>query len=130
MTAMAEPVLVGLLFADRIITENNGKKGIIGIFNRFMAKKFPVTFPPWAIYAGVTNLEGPHTFELDLGFEEDRKKVFTIKGNFEARTRRDVIDLIPVIQGVIFERPGVYYLTFAIDDMPIGGRILNIHMEE
>jgi hypothetical protein len=34
---MKEPVCTALLFADRIIVENNGKKGIIGTFSRIFA---------------------------------------------------------------------------------------------
>ncbi|HUX21735.1 MAG TPA: hypothetical protein VMW69_10890, partial [Spirochaetia bacterium] len=58
----SEPVLAGLLFADRIITETNRKKTIVGTFNRFNAQKLPAVFPPWFIYAAVTNVTGTHSF--------------------------------------------------------------------
>jgi hypothetical protein len=34
---MTEPVFVALLAADRVITEDNGKKAIIGTFTQFNA---------------------------------------------------------------------------------------------
>ena len=40
-----EPVFVALLAADRVITEDNGKKAIIGTFTQFNAPKFPVFRP-------------------------------------------------------------------------------------
>ena len=46
---MGEPVFLALLTADRVITEKNDKKGIIGTFNKLAAPKFPARFPPWWI---------------------------------------------------------------------------------
>jgi hypothetical protein len=39
-----------ILFADRAITENNGKKGLIGIFSAFNFPQFPAGVPSWFIY--------------------------------------------------------------------------------
>lgn len=44
-------------FADRVITENKGKKAIIGTFSIFHSPVFPITFPPWFIYASVSNID-------------------------------------------------------------------------
>ncbi|ULQ59869.1 hypothetical protein K7I13_00490 [Brucepastera parasyntrophica] len=92
---MAEPVLVGLLFADRIITENNGKKGIIGTFSVFSAKAFPVVFPPWSIYAAVTNLTGKHTFSINLVHDDTMQVILPINGELNAATPEDVVELTP-----------------------------------
>ena len=43
---MKEPVCTALLFADRIIVENNGKKGIIGTFSRIFALPFQFKLHP------------------------------------------------------------------------------------
>ena len=58
---MPEPVFVALLIADRVITEDNQKKGIIGTFTQFTVRQVPAALPPWFIYAAVTNVVGEHT---------------------------------------------------------------------
>jgi hypothetical protein len=123
---MSEAVLVGLLFADRIITENNGKKGIIGTFNKFYSQRFPISFPPWAIYAAVTNLEGKHEFALNLVNEETSQVIVPLSGQFEARNRTDVVELTPTIVGAIFPKPGVYTLIFYVDGQNLGARVLTV----
>ncbi len=116
--------MVGLLFADKIIIENNGKRGIIGTFNRFYSKKFPITFPHWAIYAAVTNLEGKHEFALTLVREETNQVIMPLNGQFDVRGRNDVVELTPAILGVVFPQPGTYILTFSVDGTQIGARVL------
>jgi len=121
---MGEPALVGLLFADRIITEDNGKKGVIGTFNRFQSEKYPVAFPTWGIYAAVTNLEGPHEFALNLVADATNQVVLPIAGRFDVVAGTDVVELTPTIVGAVFPAPGKYTLTFHVDGMVIGARTL------
>jgi hypothetical protein len=119
-----EPALVALLFADHIITENNGKKGIIGTFNRFTAPSFPVVFPPWAIYAAVTNLHGKHDFALTLIHTDTNQVIIPINGQFDVHSQNDVVELIFNIGNAHFHREGKYSLTFHIDGEIIGSRAL------
>lgn len=121
---MSEPVLVALLFADKVITENNGKKGIIGTFNRFQSPKFPVVFPPWAIYAALTNLGGVHQFELKLINNDTGQDLMPIKGEFRAEKLNDVVELVYNIGGVAFPEDGTYTLTLRIDQEMVGTRQL------
>jgi len=123
---MDEPVLVGLIFADRIITEDNGKKGIIGTFTRFFSPSFPVAFPPWSIYAAVTNVSGEHNFSLTLIEDDNQNIIFKLTGKFEVKQKSDVVELIPSILGAVFPRPGKYTLLFFIDEEQIGARTLYV----
>lgn len=121
-----EPALVGLLFADRVITEENGKKGIIGTFNRFISPQFPVNFPPWAIYAAVTNLQGSYHFRLELSSMETENVVFPITGDFTIQSLNDVAELVFQISNAVFPEPGRYSLGFSINGELIGSRILYV----
>lgn len=121
---MDEPVLVGLLFADKIITEDNGKKGIIGTFTRFFARSFPASFPPWAIYAALTNVTGEHSFALTLVEDETQAVVLPLTGKFDVKQKGDVVELIPTIVGAVFPRPGKYTLLLQVDTDQIGARTL------
>lgn len=123
---MTEPVFVGLLFADRIIQENNGKKGIIGTFSTFHSANFPVVFPPWGIYAAVTNLEGEHTFAINLVCETSNQVIVNLSGDINSKSSTDVIEISPQIFNAVFPRAGKYDLTFSIDGHTIGSRRLTV----
>ncbi len=123
----SEVVLVGLLFADRVIIENNGKKGIIGTFNSFQSATFPIMFPPWFIYAAATNLEGDHEFSLNLVADDNTDQVVVaLSGHVSIKSRTDVVELTPGIIGAVFPRPGLYSLLFKIDAREVGSRILTV----
>ena len=127
---MSEPVLVGLLFADRVITENNGKKGIIGTFNRFFAPKFPIIFPPWSIYAAVTNLIGKHSFSLRLVHCDNEKVVIPIEGQMDVKSQTDVLELTFNVVGATFPVAGDYVLSFSVDNELLASRVLLVTQAE
>jgi len=125
---VSEPVLVALLFADRVITENTNKKGIIGTFIRFFSPQFPAAFPPWAIYAAAANAAGEHDFALTLTHTETNQVVLPINGKFQAQTADDVIELTFNVANAVFPKEGKYVLTFHIDGELIGSRILFVEL--
>jgi hypothetical protein len=121
---MTEPVFVALLAADRVITEVNGKKGIIGTFTQFNTPQFPAVFPPWFVYAAVTNLVGPHSFSLKVVNDETQQPVFSADGQFKVDQAKKVVELVIPMVNVVFPVPGTYNLLFYIDDEQIGSRLL------
>ena len=127
---MSEPVLVALLFADRVITEDNNKKAVIGIFNRVQSQSFPAGFPPWFIFASVTNLSGAHSFSLNLVHDETTSVVVPISGKLTAAKESDVVELSFCISKAIFPDAGSYTLTFNVDGMQVGSRILEASRAE
>lgn len=129
LMAMAEPVLVGLIFADRVITENNNKRGIIGTFNRFFAESFPVVFPPWAIYAAVTNLTGTHNFSINLVDDESAHVIVAIGGEFGVERSIDVAEFPIMLGAVKFLHEGLYTLTFNVNGRQIGSRVLTVELK-
>jgi len=122
---MAGPILVGLIFADRVITEKNEKKGIIGTFTRFLSPQFPVVFPPWAIYAAVTEVDSEeHGFTLELVAEDGGDVVVPVEGKFRVEKRTDVAELGVTVMGAVFPKAGRYKLTFKVDGHEVGTRVL------
>ena len=123
---MGEPVLVGLLFADHIIDEKNNKKGIIGTFGKFHSARFPTRFPPWYIYAAVTNIRDEHDFSLNLVYDKAQQVIVPINGKLKIDDELSVIELTFKIDGAIFPEAGIYTLTFNIDGQQVGSRILQV----
>ncbi len=123
---MPEPVFVALLMADRVITEDNQKKGIIGTFTRFNVRQFPVTFAPWFIYAAVTNLVGEHTFTVNLVADESQQVVFSAAGKVNVDSPRRVVELVIPVVNATFPGEGTYMTLFFIDGQQIGARVLEV----
>lgn len=128
---MIKPELVALLFADKVIVEeNNKKKTIIGTFTKFFADKFPISFPVWYIYTAVTNISGEHSFSLKLVYKEKKQIIIPINGKLQVSDPKSVIELIFPITKAVFPAPGEYILTFTINGTQVGSRLLDISQLE
>lgn len=112
---MNEPVCTALIFADRIIIENNGKKGIIGTFSKLYSQNFPVQSAPFAIYASVTNLYGKYNFQINLIHEETNESILPISGEIDSKSTEDMIELVFNLNTVLFNRDGKYSLILEIN---------------
>jgi hypothetical protein len=123
---MGEPVFLALLTADRVITEKNDKKGIIGTFNRLGTTKLPVSFPPWWIYASATNLVGEHSFAIEVFSGNDGKKLFSANGNINIGDANQVIEIAIPVVACAFPAAGSYSVLFSLDEMQIGARVLHV----
>jgi hypothetical protein len=121
-----EPVLVGLLLADRVITEENQKKGIIGTFTQFTVRQVPVTLPPWFIYAAVTNVAGELPFSINLVLDKSQQVIFSAGGTLKVDSPRRVVELVIPVPNVVFPQSGTYVVTFHVDGEQLGSRILDV----
>jgi hypothetical protein len=121
---MKEPVCTALIFADRIIVENNGKKGVIGTFSRIFAPTFPVQTAPWGIYAAATNVVGKHQFALTLTNMESNEDILPINGELQSQNPEEVIELTFNTAGVTFPAAGKYSLSFTIDNELLSSIVL------
>jgi hypothetical protein len=123
---MPEPVFVALLLADRVITEDNQKKGIIGTFTQFTVRDVPAGLPPWYIYAAVTNISGEHSFSLNLVVDRTQQVIFSAGGNLRVDDPRRVVELVIPVPNVVFPETGTYVVTFHVEGEQIGSRILDV----
>jgi len=123
---MPEPVFVALLIADRVITEDNQKKGIIGTFTQFTVRQVPAALPPWFIYAAVTNIQGEHSFSLNLIFDRSQQVIFSAGGKVSVDDARRVVELVIQVPNVVFPDEGTYNISFHVDGDLIATRILDV----
>ena len=127
---MPEPVFVALLLADRVITEDNQKKGIIGTFTQFTVRQVPAGLPPWFVFAAVTNLAGEHPFSLNLVVDRTQQVIFSAGGTLRVDEPRRVVELVIPVPGVVFPEAGTYNVSFHVDGQQIGNRILDVVLAE
>ena len=123
---MPEPVFVALLLADRVITEDNQKKAIIGTFTQFTVRQVPAGLPPWFIYAAVTNISGELPFSLNLVFDKSQQVVFSAGGTITVDDPRRVVELVIPVPNVVFPEAGTYVVSFHVSGDQIGSRILDV----
>lgn len=122
-----EAVCFALLMADRVITENNGKRGLIGVFGAFNFESFPAIAPPWFIYAGIANLEGEHEFSLNLVRDDAQHVVLPIAGEINAERADHDSELIFPVINLVFQKPGIHTLTLNVDGNQVASRILRVN---
>jgi redox-sensitive bicupin YhaK (pirin superfamily) len=123
---MAEAVFLSLLTADKVITEaGNNKKTIIGTFTNFHSVKFPVVFPSWAIYCAVTNLEGEHSFSLNV-VGVSNAVLFSFGGKLQVENTEAVIEIAVPVANTQFPERGKYRVVFGLDENVIASRLLNV----
>ncbi len=127
---MSEPVFHALLLADMIIEEKNGKRGLIGVFNRVHFPSFPANSPPFFIYASVSNLVGKHTFSLNMTLDEAQIVVLPIGGELEAKEVKAEIEMVFPIKGVNFPKEGIYTVTFNLDGKQIASKSITVELKK
>ena len=90
-----------LLMADRVIREDNGKRGIIGSFNTFTFPTVPATAPPFFVYANIEDFTGELEFSITIAREGAELVVFSAGGEikFQDDTVKQKMD------GVIIATP-------------------------
>lgn len=122
-----EPVLLGLLCADKVITEEGTrKKSIIGTFNSFWAQRFPAHFGLWFVYLAFTNVSGEHHVTLNITNPSNDFNVYSATATFEAEKLTTQIELsIPVVN-YTFPEEGSYEVAVSVDGKSLGSRRLNV----
>jgi len=123
----SDVVYDAVLFADRVITEANGKKGIIGTFDSFNFPQFPASAPPFFIFLLLRNLEqGEH--ELAINLVNDKNQVaLAIPGEMRVKEPRGKVELILPVNGMTFYKPGTYELTVHVDGEYVAGKPLLVN---
>jgi len=119
-----------LLFADRVITEDNGKKGVIGVFSAFHFPQFPAVAPSWFIYAAFSNLVGKHEFSLNLVRDDAQQVVLPIAGEVDVPAAGNDIELVIPVSNLTFQKPGIHTLTCNIDGYQVASRLLRVGVAE
>jgi hypothetical protein len=110
-----------ILMADRVIREDNGKRGIIGSFNTFTFTNFPKTAPPFYVYANLEDFSGEHEFSITIAREGAELVVFSAGGEIKFQAEGEAEIIIPAF-GVTFPKEGIYNLILRVGNNMFGSR--------
>ena len=123
---MYEVVVHALLCCDRIITENNGKKGLIGVFQSFQFPSVPSPPVPWFIYGALGSVSrGTHEFSVTVTHGQSSREVVSRSGEIHVAGEREDVELVlPVTCN--FNHFGAYVITLEVGDELVASRILRV----
>ena len=122
-----EIVLHGIVFADKAIEENNGKKGLIGIFQSFNFARFPTVAPTWYVYVALGNVsKGRHDVTINVIHDDTGSVIVRSHGQVQVRTSAADVEVVFPMAGAAFRAPGLHWLTVTLDQTQIGSRVLHV----
>jgi hypothetical protein len=122
-----EVVLHAIVFADKAIEENNGKKGLIGIFQSFNFARFPTVAPTWYVYVAFGNVsKGRHDVTINVVHDDTGSVIVRSHGEVQVRTSAADVEIVFPMAGAAFRSPGVHWLTVTLDQTQIGSRVLHV----
>ena len=123
---MYELVVHALLCCDRIITENNGKKGLIGVFQSFQFPSMPSPAVSWFIYGALGSVSrGSHEFSVTVTHGQSSQEVAARSGEIHVAGEREDVELVlPVTCS--FNHFGAYVITLEVGDELVASRILRV----
>ena len=123
---MFEMVVHAILCCDRIITENNGKKGLIGVFHSFQFPRVPVASPQWFIYGALGSMaRGTYDFRISLTHGQSSDEVYARTGDIRSRREREDVELVLPVT-CTFENYGAHVITLEIAEEVVASRILRV----
>ena len=122
-----EIVLHAIVFADKAIEENNGKKGLIGIFQSFNFARFPTVAPTWYVYVALGNVsKGRHDVTINVIHDDTGSVIVRSHGQVQVRTSAADVEVVFPMAGAAFRAPGVHWLTVTLDQTQVGSRVLHV----
>ena len=122
-----EIVLHAIVFADKAIEENNGKKGLIGIFQSFNFARFPTVAPTWYVYVALGNVsKGRHDVTINVIHDDTGSVIVRSHGEVQVRTSAADVEIVFPMAGAAFRAPGLHWLTVTLDQTQIGSRVLHV----
>lgn len=111
-----------LLMADRVIREDNGKRGIIGSFNTFNFPTFPFTAPPFFVYANLEDFSGSSEFSVTIAREGAELVVYSAGGELQFQDENREAEILVPAFGVTFPKEGSYNLILRVGNSQFGSR--------
>lgn len=116
-----------LLLADRVIVENNGKKGIIGEFNTYNFPTFPAVAPPFFVFAILEDFEGTQEFTVNIVRDGVDYVVMSLGGELNFQDPAKEIELILPVAGITFPKDGLYNMILKVGNYSYGSRHLFVN---
>ena len=121
------PIGLSLILCDTTIEDvRTKKKSLIGLFTQISADKFPYTHPKMDVLVTLTGCCGPVPCTITCSEDGAEKPLVSINFMVNAKSPRDVADVVLSIQSMRFPTPGLYIFRVLADGVPFMMRPINV----
>lgn len=127
---MIKPEIKAIILCDTVITDLVTKKNsVIGIFENILSPTFPCTHPRIYVYVNFTKAQGKYKPGFELVCLEDNASIVPrqkMPNEIESIDEKGSHNIIFVLEGVRFEKPGMYEFRLFLNDELCATRPLQV----
>lgn len=120
---MNKPKLISLLVCDQVITDQNGKHTLVGIFGEINTRKFPTIHPHMVVFLAWLNKGVEKKTKLNIQILDKEGSPLDAKiENHQIEFLRDKSGTFGIFNfnNVLFREGGIYTIVVDLDDERIG----------
>ena len=131
MQSTETPMGLALLLCDSVIEDKyTGKKTLVGLFDRIQTLKLPCIHASMSIFVSLTGGHGKYPCQIEGRHSDGETTAFSATGNVILKDPHQVANLVFRMNNVKFNKAGMYWVRFTVDDMPIMLRQLIVLKKE
>lgn len=121
------PTFNAMLICDNAIREEGtGKISLIGIFANIWSLEFPTAHPSLCVYLNVGDAQGSYRLRLELVRADDLRIIGRGEAEASAADRMRPAEMVLEMQGLVFERPGMYEFVIHANDRLLGRKSFQV----
>jgi hypothetical protein len=114
------------LTADHAWTENNGKIGLVGIFDNFTLASYPAQIPQFSIYFRIENVGiGKHSVVINWIQESTHSVINSLTAELEVIKDTPIFQLHVIIPSVIIPKDDDYSFHLSVDGNQLAKHIIH-----
>jgi len=114
-----------LLTADKAWTEDNGKIGLAGIFEKLNLPQFPVQILPFSLYVRLSDVaRGSHTLVVNVISEDTHSTLCSVTVGFVTQQDSEVFQLQFPVPSMVVPSPGKYAIHLSLNGVQVAKRFL------
>jgi hypothetical protein len=126
---MKETICLALLAADRVWVEDNGKIGMVGIFENFGLMSFPAQVTPFSLYLRLGNVpQGKNTIGIDIKNEKTDIQISNMKMELEVKIDQVIMQLPIAVPPLTLPSPGDYSINLIANGKKIGQYMIHANL--
>lgn len=126
---MNEITCLALLAADRVWKEDNGKLGMVGIFDSFTLERFPTQVAPFFLYVRLGNVpKGKNEININIVSGVSKLSIANMKIELDVQVDRSIVQLPIPLPMLPLPVPGAYVVNLIVNDNLISNYILNANL--
>ena len=112
------PTPIALVICDNVFTDRGGKRALVGLFNKIVARNIPIKQTKVCVFVSITSLRPQTKCKLDIIHAESDETIFETKEPvpMQEKSPTAICDLVFELNGIVFPEEGRYIIRFFGND--------------